>query len=358
MKHKRILTIIVIALIPIAIIIGLFINKGKLNESEKPVDRSNIAVKVLVDTVSYKTVDGSFSLPATIIADENANIAAETSGKIATLNIKLGTVVRKGQAIGHIDVTETQQKLEAAELSINKLSADYERKKVLAAGNATNANAVSDAKYDLDSKKLEAAQLRTQIRHAKIIAPTNGIVVDKQKIAGEYVTTGTTIATITNTQSMKVEVNVPENQLSNLKKGQKTIITSDAYPEKTFSGIINFISPKGDENHNYIVRLNIVNNSSVQLKSGIYINVEFSGISTQQKLLLIQKNALAEGVKNPFVYVYKNGAVEERKLITGIESGDYIEIKKGLSPGELVVTSGQINLSNGTKAEVIKHDSI
>ena len=69
---------------------------------------------------------------------------------------------------------------------------------------------------------------------------------------------------------------------------------------------------------------------------------------------MIQKNALAEGVKNPFVYVYKNGAVEERKLITGIESGDYIEIKKGLSPGELVVTSGQINLSNGTKAEVIK----
>jgi len=354
MKHKRILTIVVIALIPIAIIIGLFINKGKLNEAKKPIDRSNIAVKVIVDTVSYKTVDGSFSQPATIIAEKEANIVAETSGKIATLNIDLGTSVRKEQVIGHIDVVETQQKLEAVELSINKLSADYARKKVLVAGDATNANAVSDAKYDLDSKKLEAAQLRTQIRHANIIAPTNGIVVERQKIAGEYVNTGTTIATITNTQSLKAEVNIPENQLSHIKKGQNTTITSDAYPEKTFSGIVDFISPKGDENHNYIVRINIASNSSVQLKSGIYINVEFSGMSTHQKLLMIQKNALAEGVKNPLVYVFKNGAVEERKLTVGLESGDYIEIKSGLSPGELIVTSGQINLSNGTKAEIIK----
>ena len=354
MKHKRILTIVVIALIPIAIIIGLFINKGKLNEAKKPIDRSKIAVKVIVDTVSYKTFNNTFSQPASIIADQEANVVAETSGKIATLNIDLGTRVSKGQVIGHIDVVETQQKLEASELSINKLSADYERKKVLVAGDATNANAVSDAKYDLDSKKLEAAQLRTQIRHANIIAPTNGIVVERQKIAGEYVNTGTTIATITNTQSLKAEVNIPENQLSHIKKGQNTTITSDAYPEKTFSGIVDFISPKGDDNHNYIVRINIANNSSVQLKSGIYINVEFSGMSTHQKLLMIQKNALAEGVKNPLVYVFKNGTVEERKLTVGLESGDYIEIKSGLSPGELIVTSGQINLSNGSKAEFIK----
>lgn len=354
MKLNRILTIAVIVLIPTAIVIGLIVNKNKLNDAKKPVDRSNIAVKVIVDTVSYKTIDGSFTQPATIISDKDAIISAETSGKIATLNIELGTTVRKGQVIGHIDVTEIQQKLEAAELSINKLSADYARKKVLAAADATNANAVSDAKYDLESKKLEAAQLRTQIRKANIIAPTNGIIVDKQKVAGEYVNTGTTIATITNMQSLKAEVTISENQIVNIKKGQKTIITSDVYPEKTFSGTVNFVSPKGDDNHNYIVRLNIANNSTTQLKSGLYINVKFPGISSNQSLVMIQKNALAEGVKNPLVYVFKDGVVKEQKLVVGIESGDYIEVKKGLSPGQLVVTNGQINLANGTKAEIIK----
>jgi len=318
MKLNRIFTIAVIVLIPTAIVIGLIVNKNKLNDAKKPVDRSNIAVKVIVDTVSYKTVDGSFTQPATIISDKDANISAEASGKIATLNIELGTTVRKGQAIGHIDVTEIKQKLAAAELSINKLSADYARKQVLAAADATNANAVSDAKYDLDSKKLEAAQLRTQIRQANIIAPTNGVIVDKQKVAGEYVTTGTTIATITNIQSLKAEVTVPENQVVSIKKGQKAIITSDAYPAKTFSGTVNFVSPKGDDNHNYIVRLNIANNSTAQLKSGLYINVKFPGISSSQSLVMIQKNALAEGIKNPLVYVFKDGTVKEQKLVVGI----------------------------------------
>jgi cell shape-determining protein MreC len=69
---------------------------------------------------------------------------------------------------------------------------------------------------------------------------------------------------------------------------------------------------------------------------------------------MIDKNALAEGVKNPVVYVYKNGKVEERKLVVGIESGNYIEVTKGLSQGDLVVTSGQVNLLNGTKVEIIR----
>ncbi len=354
MKPKRILTIIVIALIPVAISIGLIINKVKLNNDKKPVDRSNIAVKVMVDTVSFRTVDGSFSQPSTLVSDDNADVSAETSGKILILNIKLGSHVKKGQVIGRIDVTETQQKLAADELSITKLTSDYERYKILAAGNATNANAVTDAKYDLDSKKLDAAQLRTQISKANIIAPVSGIITDKQKVAGEYVTTGTTIASITNTSSLKADVSVPESQIPYITFGQKATITSAYYQGEIFKGTVTYISPKGDDNHNYTVRLTIDNSESTQLRSGLYVETKFPGLSSSQSLLMIQKNALAEGIKNPTVYVYKNGAVEERKLEVGIESGEYIEVKNGLSKGELVVTSGQINLLNGTKAEIIK----
>lgn len=354
MKPKRIITILVIALIPIAIFFGLASNKKKLEDAKKPVDRSKIAIKVTVDTVSLKTVKGSVTQPATLITDNDATIAAETSGKISSLNIALGTSVRKGQAIGRIDVTENQQKLEAAELSITKLTSDYERSKVLLAGNATNANAVTDAKYELDAKKLEAAQLRTQISRANIIAPSSGVITDRQKIAGEYVTTGTTIATITNVNTLKANVNVPESQVLYIRKGQKAIITSDAYPGERFTGKVNYVSPKGDDNHNYTVQLAITNTGSLQLKAGLYVNVEFTYPTTKRSFMMINKNALTEGVKNPVVFVYKNGVVEQRKLVTGTEQGDYIEVKSGLSVGELVVTNGQINLSDGSKAQIIQ----
>ncbi|MCF2447640.1 efflux RND transporter periplasmic adaptor subunit [Dyadobacter sp. CY345] len=352
MKSKRIITILVIALIPIAIFFGLASNKKKLEDAKKPVDRSNVAIKVTVDTVSSKTMDGSVTQPATLISDDDASISAETAGKISSLNIQLGTSVRKGQIIGRIDVTENQQKLEAAELSITKLTSDYERNKVLLAGNATNANAVTDAKYELDAKKLEAAQLRTQISKANIIAPANGIITERQKKAGEYVTTGTTLATITNVENLKVNVSVPESQVLNIKKGQKANITSTSYSGERFTGIVNYISPKGDENHNYTVQLSIANRGSAQLKAGLYVNVEFTYPTTKQSFVMINKNALTEGVKNPIVFVYKNGVVEKRKLVTGTEQGDYIEVKSGLTVGELVVTNGQINLSDGSKAQI------
>lgn len=354
MKAKRIITIIVIIAIPVAIIIGLIINKKTLEKRKQPVDRSNIAVKVTIDTVSFKSADGIISQPATLITDNDAIVSAETSGKISSLNIQLGTAVTKNQVIGCIDVRETQQKLDAALLAITKLTSDYERTKVLVAGNATNANAVIDAKYELDAKKLEAAQLRTQINNATIKAPSNGVITDRQKIVGEYVATGTTIATITNIKTLKANVNVPESQIMQIKKGQKANITSDAFAGERFTGIVTYISPKGDDNHNYMVQLAITNTGSMQLKGGLYVNVEFTAAKLNQSLLMINKNALAEGVKNPYVFVFKKGVVEKKKLVTGIEDGDYIEVKNGLSTGELVVTSGQINLSNGSKAQIIK----
>ncbi|MBE9463856.1 efflux RND transporter periplasmic adaptor subunit [Dyadobacter subterraneus] len=354
MKSKRIITILIIALIPIAIIIRLTVNKNKLEDAKKPVDRSNVSIKVTVDTVSLKTVDGSVTQPATLITDNVATIAAETAGKISSLSIELGSSVRKGQVIGHIDVTENQQKLQAAELSITKLTSDYERSKVLLAGSATNANAVTDAKYELDAKKLEAAQLRTQISRANIISPSSGVITDRQKIAGEYVTTGTIIATVTNVNTLKANVSVPESQVFYIKTGQKAIITSDAYPAERFTGSVNYVSPKGDDNHNYAVQLAITNTGSVQLKAGLYVHVEFTYPKAKQSFLMINKNALTEGVKNPVVFVYKNGVVEKRKLVTGSEQGDFIEVKTGLSVGELVVTNGQINLSEGSKAQIIK----
>lgn len=353
MNAKRIITVIVIVAVPVAIIIGLMKNKKTLDDAKKPVDRSNTAVKVTIDTVSMKTIDDAITQPATLITDDGAVISAETSGKINSLNINLGSSVRKGQVIGHIDVTENQQKLEAALLSITKLTSDYERNKILLAGNATNANAVTDAKYNLDAKKLEAAQLRTQINNANIKAPSNGMVTDRQKIAGEYVTTGTTIATITNMSTLKTNVSVPESQILQIKKGQNAVITSEVYPGEHFTGMVTYISPKGDDNHNYTVQLAINNTEIMQLKGGLYVNVQFSA-SNKQSLLMINKNALTDGVKNPAVFVFKNGVVKKIKLVTGSEHGDYIEVKNGLSVGELVVTSGQINLSDGSKAQIIQ----
>lgn len=353
MKSKRLLSIGAVLAVILLIIWGLMKNKSKLDENKQPVDRSNIAVKVSVDTVALRNYDGSFSLPATLISKEDADISTEMSGKILSLNIELGDHVNKGQLIGRLDVKETEQKLEAANLSIEKLRRDYERNKVLLEGNATNATAVTDSKYELDNKILEAEQLKTQITKSKILAPISGTITAKNKVSGEYVNTGTALATISSISTLKANLYVPESQVFNIHKGQKVNVSSELFPESNFVGTVSFISPKGDDNHNYQVELNIQNNGKISLKAGLYVNVKFPGNDDTKSLIMIPKTALVDGVKDAYVYIYKDGKSESRKITTGVEYGNLIEVKGGLSLNEIVITSGQINLIDGTKVEIV-----
>jgi RND family efflux transporter, MFP subunit len=356
MKLSRILTILVIVAVLSAIIVILLMNKKKLDDDKKVIDRSSIPVSVTVSPVTKFNTNNNFTYAAIIYAKDEAIISAETAGKIQSLHNELGTYVKKGEVIGKIDAQENEIKLKSAQLSIEKLSRDYERNKVLVAGNATNANAVRDSKYDLDSKKLDAAQLNKQIANSNIIAPISGIIIDKKMVAGEYANVGSAIATVVDVYHLKVKVYVPELNVFKLKQGQKVTITTDVFPTEKFSGAISYISPKGDDNHNYLVEIIVENNAKLSLKAGVYVLVTFNTTGKTIQTLQIPKIALVEGIKNPYVYIADNNKKAiEKHIILGKENGEYIEVLNGLNERDKVIISGQINIVNGSNVKVIEN---
>lgn len=349
---KRILTIAAVV-IPMAIIVLLLIRNKKTLDSKNVVsDRSAVPVAVTVQTARQLPVVGDLTLPATVSANEEANISAATSGRISSLTIELGSRVTKGQVIGHLDMKENEIKLQSTELAVEKLRRDYERNKVLIAGNAVNLTAVQDSKYDLDSKILEAEQLKKQISNGSIVAPISGTITAKNMVAGEYANTGTTIATMVDIFSLKVKAYVPESSVFKLKMGQSATISTDVFPGKTFDSRITYISPKGDDSHNYLVELSVQNNKASELKAGVYALVRFA-IGGSQETLQMPKMALVDGIKNPYVYVAKDNKAMERKLVLGRENGENIEVLDGLSDGDQVVTTGQINIVDGSNIKII-----
>lgn len=343
---KTTTTLIVIAVLALIAFI-LFRNKKVLDSHKVVADRSHIAVPVLTWTARSLALSDSILVPATLAAMQEATLSATTSGRIETLNIELGAKVRKGQVLGKLDLKETRLKLEAAEVSIAKLERDYERNQVLLAGNATNANAVKDSKTELDSKRIEAAELRQQITDGNIIAPLSGVITDKKMVAGEYVSPGSAIATVADVFNLKAKVQVAENIVFGLKQGQRVSFTTDVYPGKSFNATITFISPKGDDNHNYLTELTVEDNRTVQLRSGVYIKVIF-GNGSKQEALQIPKKALINGIKDPRVYIVQNNRAIEHKIVAGKEIGENIEVKRGIREGDKVITSGLINMVSGT----------
>ncbi len=274
-------------------------------------------------------------------------------GKIVSLNIELGSRVSKGQNIGSIDTRVKQFDLEAKELSIKKMEKDYQRNKELFQGNAGTEVSLTDAEYNYENTKVQAEQIRRQIADGQIVSPINGIIDSKKLEVGEFTNVGTVIASVVDISQLKAIVYVSERDVYQLKNGQAATVSADVFPGKNFPGKISFISPKGDENHNYRVEVLVSNQGSQQLRAGTYVMVQFS-LDRKGTVLQIPKGALVEGLKNPYVYIAANGKAESRKVILGREIGENIEVIGGLQVGEEVIISGQINLIDGSKITEVR----
>jgi RND family efflux transporter MFP subunit len=346
------ITVGVILVLVLATAARLASNKKKIEAQNKVVDRSAVAIPVTVVNAFTAEAEKKFSLPAVLEAETEADITLNTSGKLKQLDIRLGATVRKGQVLGSIDNSLKTLNLASTQLLVDKYEADYKRVKELHAGNAASEVDVINAKYNFENAKMQADQIRQQIADGTVTAPCDGIIVAKNAEEGEFVNTGASIATVIDVSRLKATVTVSENDVYRLQNGMTVTIRSDVYPGETFAGEVRYISPKGDENHNYKVELSVTNKSGAPLKAGTFVRVDFE-LKQASSSLQVPKTALVEGLKNPYVYTVVNKKAEARKLVIGRELGDHIEVLSGISAGEPVIISGQINLSPGSPVEIV-----
>ena len=138
-----------------------------------------------------------------------------------------------------------------------------------------------------------------------------------------------------------------------LKAGQPAAISSAVFGDRQFIGKVSFISPVADANHNYQVDLIIANTEGISLKGGTDVQVVFN-TGTPVEALLIPKSALMSDAKEPYVFMDKNGKAKIKVIKTGRMMGGLVEVLSGLEQGQRIITSGQINLKEGSPLRIIK----
>ena len=149
------------------------------------------------------------------------------------------------------------------------------------------------------------------------------------------------------------EVKVDEKHIGSVKVGQAVEVSSSVYPDEKYSGVVTFVAPKADASLNFPVEVEIKNNTNNTLKAGMYGTAYF-GEKENSQVLTVPRTAFVGSVSSNQVYVIKNGKAELKTISSGRNFGDYIEVLSGLSKGDQVVTTGQVNLSDQTPVEIIK----
>jgi RND family efflux transporter MFP subunit len=350
---KKIIITGIILLVIVLIIWKLASNKKEINARQQNTDTTEIAIPVRAERAATDTITINIQKTGNIFPFKEAKVLSTQSGIITKLYFELGTKVVQGKLLAVSDNSAALIDLQKAHLNVTKLSNDLETYKELLEGKATTAQKVKDLQQQYNDAVSQEKQALKQIQDANIVAPVSGMVSTKDVEAGVFVNAGAQLATIVNTEKVKVQVNLSENEIYRIKQGQTVKISASVYPDHDFNGQVTFISPSADDAHNYLVEVTLSNSGEFMLRPGTFVKTDFLG-TVSREAILIPREAVSGNLEAAAVYLVKGTHVELRKIKTGQETNGKIEVINGLQAGDLVVVSGQINLKDGSAVSLSK----
>ncbi|RFZ92309.1 efflux RND transporter periplasmic adaptor subunit [Mucilaginibacter conchicola] len=352
MKRKYIIITVVVVLVGL-IVIRLASNKKKLNEKNKPVQTKNVKIPVKTATVDEQVQEISIKKTGSLAPFKEVKALATAGGTLSAVHFNLGDHVVEGQVLAITDTRLQNLDLQKAQTNAARLKSDVQTYTDLYQGQAATREKLDQVRQNYTDAVNQVNQAKKNLGDAAIKAPTSGIISAKNVEQGVAVSNGSEIATIVNLSKAKVQVNLTEAEVYQIEPGQKVIITTDVYPGKNFDGKVSFISPQADATHNYLVEIHIDNTQQSLLRSGTFVYADFSR-KTRQQILTIPREALTESQKTTSVFIAQDGVARLRPVKTGLEQAGRIQIISGLQKGEQIITSGQINLKDGSPINVSK----
>ena len=352
---KKVITIIVVIVIAIGAIAYVLTNNKKENEKKTAfIAEGGGAVAVRIATVEKQVVDLDFTANGTFAPNQELNFLSESPGRVTAIYVKEGSRVSKGQVLARIDAEIINTDRETAEAVYQNALKDEARYQSSYTTGGVTLQQLDQAKLMTKNAKLRLQASQRRLSDANIKSPINGIVNKKYIEVGAFVTgQGTQLFELVDVSKLKLNVNVNESQVANLKIGEKIDIKSSVFPNEKFTGKVVFIAAKADGTLNFPIEIEVANNTNNSLKAGMYGTATFN-FPKQAPSILIPRSSFVGSVSSNQVFVLADSTSKIRKVIAGRILGDKVEILNGLKEGETVITSGQINLFEGTPVSIVK----
>ena len=353
MMKKLIIKGVVLVAAFAGIIMVLNKNKEKNDAQTAIVAEKNAAVMVRVATAENKDVNTQYITNGTFAPKQEVKLSSETAGRVSRVLVDEGAHVKAGQVLAVIDGDKQNVNVANAQSVYNNALNEGERfESAYKTGGVT--------KQQLDQVKLQLENAKNNLRSSQLLASDvnvtasfAGIVNTRSVEPGAYVTPGKDLFEIVNVSSLKLKVTVDEKNIEQVKLGHTVKVESAVLAGKSFEGKVTFIAPKADASLNFPVELEIQNNSNNELRAGMYGTAYF-GSEGAANLLVIPRTAFVGSVSSNQVFVVKDGKAVLSKVVAGRVFGETVEVLSGVSQGQQVVTTGQINLLDGTPVQIIK----
>ena len=286
-----------------------------------------------------------------------ADLAPEVSGLVSKINFKSGDEVKTGTLLVGLDASADLAKLQSL-----KATADLAEKTYLRDLKQFKEQAISQATLDADAANLKSAsaqvaQQQALVDQKSIRAPFAGRLGIRAVDLGQYLNPGAKIVTLQALDPIFVDFYLPQKSIGEVAVGQQVSVKTDAFPDQSFAGTVSAINPKVDTSTRNVAVRAAIRNPKHLLLPGMFATTDIKIGQPKSYVTLPQTSISYNPYGNIVFLVEKNGLTKDGKprltamqkfVTTGETRGDQVAILKGVKPGDLVVTSGQIKLRNGT----------
>lgn len=342
--HKSAPVLIVLTALVCVVLLAVLLPKK--SDEKPPSERPPVNVKTMVIHPEAEVRD-TFEIVGKVQADRVVEVSAEVAGRVKKVIGREGLPIRTGEPIIRLNTDILQPEFDRAKAQAEFDAGEYRHIADLRAKDAATATEVNQFRTRAAVSKAAFDIAEARLKRATIVAPIDGTLDDVVPEKGMYVDPGNLVAVIVDSDPAKVVVDVPECDVSFLKKGEKEDVFIKGRA-KELTGKITYISKLIDPGSN-TTRVEIsVDNRTGLLRDGQIVRVSLLRRKLEN-VILIPLKAVIPMEKGKVVYVVESGKAVRREveIELGLLSGRRVRILKGLKAGDKLIVEGLRFVSPG-----------
>lgn len=291
----------------------------------------------------------------TLQADQAIVLRPEITGIVTSIDFKDGERIEAGDVVIKLDDRDLKARVAQAEARLTLTQANYQRAERLLKQGSGTARARDEALNDFKSAEAEVAAARTALDRATITAPFSGIIGLRQVSIGQYLTAGQDIATLADVDNLRIDFQVSEVFLTQVKRGQSVKVTFDALPGEEYEGIISAVDPVVSIDGRSLSVRALIRNEGDRLRPGLFGRIEIV-VDTRDSILLPESSIVASPAGGNAVFQVVDGKAQMTPVKIGERRPGQVEILSGVEPGALVIFAGQLKVQDGGEVEIVSSE--
>ncbi len=277
---------------------------------------------------------------------QQISLRPDVAGRVMQLLFREGAPVTAGTPLLKIDDAEIRAEVDRARAERDLAQQSLTRVRDLLNAKAAAPADLERAEATARSTAATVSLLEVRLARTVVRAPFSGVVGQRMVSLGDYVTTSSELLTLQTVSPQRAVFTVPERYASSLRRGQDVTFQVAAITGRTFDAAVDFVDPIVALPGRTITVKAVAQNPGGVLQAGMFIEARLA-TDVRSDATVIPEEAVSPTASGAFVWVIQGDKATRREVELGVRTPGFVEVRRGIEPGDRVVVGGLERLSEG-----------